>query len=115
MEPLIEISTATPSDAGIISRIAERSIRLGCAAEHRNDPRIVAAWTRHNTLAQIQPLLPDPRLRLTLARLQGRMVGTAMASVCGRIALCYVQPDRFSRGARRAMARDPEGWFGDRG
>ncbi|QKJ36834.1 MULTISPECIES: GNAT family N-acetyltransferase [Pseudomonas] len=115
MEPLIEISTATPSDAGIISRIAERSIRLGCAAEHRNDPRIVAAWIRHNTLAHLQPLLLDPRLRLTLARLQGRLVGTAMASVSGRIAFCYVQPEWFRRGAGRALVRDIEAWLRGRG
>lgn len=115
MEALIEISTATSSDAGIISRIAERSIRVGCAADHRNDPRIVAAWTRNNNLAQIQPWLADPRLRLTLARLQGRPVGAAMASVNGRIAFCYVQPEWFRRGAGQALVRDSETWLRERG
>ncbi|SFX02911.1 Ribosomal protein S18 acetylase RimI [Pseudomonas sp. NFACC49-2] len=115
MQVPIEISTATPSDAGIISRIAERCIRIGCAAEHRNDPRLVAAWTRNSTLARIQPWLADPRLRLTLARLQGRPVGTAMASVNGRIAFCYVQPEWFRRGAGRALVRDIEAWLGDLG
>lgn len=115
MQALIEISTATPSDAGIISRIAERSIRVGCAAEHRNDPRIVAAWTGKNTVAQIQPWLADPRLRLTLARLQGRPVGVAMASVTGRIAFCYVQPEWFRRGAGQALVGDIEAWLRRRG
>ncbi|MCP2071336.1 UNVERIFIED_ORG: GNAT superfamily N-acetyltransferase [Pseudomonas lini] len=115
MDTLIEISTASPSDAGIISRIAERSIRVGCAVEHRNDPRIVAAWTRNSALSQIQPWLVDPRLRLTLARLQGRPVGTAMASVNGRIAFCYVQPEWFRRGAGQALVRDIEAWLQARG
>ncbi|WP_339102089.1 GNAT family N-acetyltransferase [Pseudomonas sp. G166] len=115
MDTFIEISTATPSDAGIISRIAERSIRVGCAAEHRNDPHIVAAWTRNSALSRIQPWLADPSLRLTLARLQGRPVGTAMASADGRIAFCYVQPEWFRRGAGQALVRDIEAWLHERG
>jgi len=115
MDTFIEISTAAPGDAGIISRIAERSIRVGCAAEHRNDPRIVAAWTRNNTPARIRPWLADPRWRLTLARLHGRPVGVAMASVSGRIAFCYVQPEWFRRGAGRALVQDIEAWLYGRG
>ncbi|MBT2294443.1 GNAT family N-acetyltransferase [Pseudomonas fluorescens] len=115
MEPLIEISTATASDAGIISRIAERSIRVGCAAEHRNDPTVVAAWVRNNTLAHIRPWLVDPRLRLTVARLQGRPAGVAMASASGRIAFCYVQPESFRRGVGQALVRDIEAWLRGRG
>jgi ribosomal protein S18 acetylase RimI-like enzyme len=115
MDTFIEVCTATPNDAGIISRIAERSIRVGCAVAHRNDPRIVEAWVRSNTLAQVQPWLADPRLRLTLARLQGRPVGTAMASVDGRIAFCYVQPEWFRRGAGQALVRDIEAWLRERG
>lgn len=111
MQAPIEISTATPSDAGIISRIAERCIRVGCAAEHRNDPHLVAAWIRNSALARIRPWLADPRLRLTLARSQGRPVGTAMASVNGRITFCYVQPEWFRRGAGRALVRDMEAWL----
>ena len=115
MDTFIEICTATPSDAGIISRIAERSIRIGCAAEHRNDPTIVAAWVRNNTLAHIHPWLADPRLRLTLARLQGRPVGVAMTSTSGRIAFCYVQPESFRRGVGQALVRDIEAWLRGRG
>lgn len=115
MDTFIEICTATPSDAGIISRIAERSIRVGCAAEHRNDPGIVAAWVRNNTFAHIHPWLVDPRLRLTVARLQGRPVGVAMASVSGRIAFCYVQPESFRRGVGEALVRDIEAWLRGRG
>ena len=115
MDTFIEICTATPSDAGIISRIAERSIRVGCAAEHRNDPAIVAAWLRNNTLAHIRPWLADPRLRLTLARLQGRPAGVAMASASGRIAFCYVQPESLRRGVGQALVRDIEAWLRGRG
>lgn len=115
MDTFIEICTATPSDAGIICRIAERSIRVGCAVAHRNDPSIVEAWVRSNTLTHVRPWLADPRLRLTLARLQGRPVGTAMASVEGRIAFCYVQPEWFRRGAGQALVRDIEAWLRERG
>lgn len=114
MDTLIEIRTATPSDTGIISRIVDRSIRLGCAADHCNDPSVVAAWTRHYTVAHIRPWLDDPGLRLTLARLRGRPVGTALVSTTGRILFCYVQPEWFRRGTGQALMRDVEAWLRER-
>ena len=89
MEASVHICKATPADAGIISRIIERSIRIGCAFDHRNDPQIVAAWTRNKSIEHIQPWLADPRLYLNLALLQDKPVGVAMAAVSGTIALCY--------------------------
>lgn len=115
MEASVHICKATPADAGIISRIIERSIRIGCALDHRNDPQTVAAWTRNKSIEHIQPWLADSRLYLNLALLQDKPVGVAMAAVSGRIALCYVQPESFRRGAGQALVRDLEGWLIDQG
>ncbi|WP_448108784.1 GNAT family N-acetyltransferase [Pseudomonas azerbaijanoccidentalis] len=115
MEASVHTCKATPADAGIISRIIERSIRVGCALDHRNDPHTVAAWTHNNTIEHIQPWLNDQRLYLNIALLQDKPVGVAMASVSGEVAFCYVQPEWFRRGAGQALVRDLEGWMIDQG
>ena len=78
MDAPIQICKATPADAGIISRIVERSIRVGCALDHRNDPLTVATWTHNKTVEHIQPWLTDQRLYLNIALLQDKPVGVAM-------------------------------------
>ena len=111
METPLRLCKAIPADAGIISRIVERSIRVGCALDHRNDPRTVAAWIHNQTVEHIQSWLSDPRLYLNIALLQDKPVGVAMAAISGQVAFCYVQPEWFRRGAGLALVHDLEGWL----
>ena len=111
MDASIHICKATPADAGIISRIVERSIRVGCALDHRNDPRTVATWTHNKTIEHVQPWLTDPRLYLNIALLQDKPIGVAMAAISGKVAFCYVQPEWFRRGAGQALVQDLETWL----
>ncbi|WP_433769684.1 GNAT family N-acetyltransferase [Pseudomonas putida] len=115
MDDPIQTCKATPADAGIISRIIDRSIRVGCARDHRNQPQTLAAWTRNTTNEHIRHWLTDPRLYLNVALLQNKPIGVAMASTCGKLAFCYVQPEWFRRGAGQALVRDLEGWLIDQG
>lgn len=115
MDASIHICKATPADAGIISRIVERSIRVGCALDHRNDPQTVATWTHTKTIDHVQPWLSDPRLYLNIALLQDKPVGVAMAAISGKVAFCYVQPEWFRRGAGQALVHDLEAWLIARG
>jgi len=115
MDASLHISRATPADAGIISRIIERSIRVGCAIDHRNHPLVVEAWVRRNNLEQVQTWLSDPLFYLNLVQLQDKPIGVAMATVQGRVAFCYVQPEWFRRGAGRALVQDLETWLATRG
>jgi len=111
MNDPIQTCKATPADAGIISRIIERSIRVGCARDHRNQPQTLDAWTRNTTSEHIRHWLADPRLYLNIALLQNKPVGVALASIGGKVAFCYVQPEWFRRGAGQALVRDLEGWM----
>ncbi|WP_137807312.1 GNAT family N-acetyltransferase [Pseudomonas sp. G(2018)] len=111
MDEPIQTRKATPADAGIISRIIERSIRVGCARDHRNHPQTVATWTHNNSIEHIQPWLTDPRLYLNIALLHDKPVGVAMASISGKVAFCYVQPEWFRRGVGQALVQDLEGWL----
>ncbi|AKV09979.1 GCN5 family acetyltransferase [Pseudomonas fluorescens NCIMB 11764] len=115
MDASLHVCKATPADAGIISRIVERSIRIGCALDHRNDPRTVATWTHSKTTERIQTWLTDQRLYLNIALLQDKPVGAAMAAFSGKVAFCYVQPEWFRRGAGQALVHDLERWLIERG
>lgn len=115
MEASIQIRKATPADAGIISRIIDRSIRVGCALDHRNNPLTVATWTHNKTTEHIQPWLSDRRLYLNIALLQDKPVGVAMAASNGKVVFCYVQPEWFRRGAGQALVQDLEGWLINQG
>ena len=111
MDAPLRVSKATAADAGIICRIVDRSIRVGCAIDHRNDPQTVAAWTHSKTIDHLLPWLNDQRLYLNIALLQDKPIGVAMAACSGKIAFCYVQPEWFRRGAGQALVRDLEGWL----
>ena len=115
MEAPICIRPAMLADVGIISRIIERSIRFGCALDHRNDPLLVRDWTREQSADYISAWLADPHLYLSIALLQDKPVGVGMARLNGEIVLCYVQPESFRRGVGRALVSDLEGWLQVRG
>ncbi|MDT3313424.1 GNAT family N-acetyltransferase [Pseudomonas sp. rhizo66] len=115
MEAPICIRPATLADAGIISRIIERSIRIGCALDHRNDPPRVSTWIAQQSADFISARLADPHFYLCMALLAGKPVGAGMAQASGDISLCYVQPESFRRGVGRALMHDLEGWLRVRG
>ncbi|MGF6113559.1 GNAT family N-acetyltransferase [Pseudomonas sp. ADAK2] len=115
MDAPLHICNATPADASIISRIVDRSIRIGCALDHRNDAKIVAAWTHNKSIEHVHTWLTDQRLYLNIALLQDKPIGVAMAANSGQVAFCYVQPEWFRRGAGQALIHDLEAWMLDRG
>ncbi|UQS13173.1 GNAT family N-acetyltransferase [Pseudomonas sp. HS6] len=115
MDASIYICPATSADVGIISRIIERSIRVGCALDHRNDPHLVDLWIRQQSPEHISTWLADPQRYLNIALMQGRPVGVGMALADGDVTLCHVQPEWFRRGVGRALMTDLEGWLLTRG
>lgn len=115
MEAPICIRPAVLADAGIISRITERSVRVGCAFDHRNDPQRVDAWLAQLSAENISGWLADPHFYVNVALLRDKPVGVGMATTTGDIAFCYVQPEWFRRGAGRALMEDLQGWLRIRG
>jgi GNAT superfamily N-acetyltransferase len=111
MEAPICIRPAALADAGIISRIIERSIRIGCALDHRNDPSLVSQWIGLQSADFISARLADPHFYLCIASLADKPVGVGMAQASGDILLCHVQPESFRRGVGRALMLDLEGWL----
>lgn len=115
MEAPVCIRPATLADAGIINRIVERSIRVGCALDHRNDSSIVSDWVNQSTIDVISSRLAAPHICLCVALLEDKPVGVGMAEASGDILLCHVQPESFRRGVGRALMQNLEGWLRIRG
>lgn len=115
MEAPIFIRPATLADVGIISRIIERSIRIGCALDHRNDPALVANWITQQSADLISARMADPQVYLNIALLHEKPVGAGMAQANGDVLFCHVQPEFFRRGVGRALMTDLEGWLRIRG
>lgn len=115
MQAPVCIRPAILADVGIISRIIERSIRFGCALDHRNDPLIVSDWTRQQSADFISAWLANPHFYLSIAMLADKPVGIGMARLDGDVVLCHVQPESFRRGVGRALMNDLEGWLRVRG
>jgi len=115
MEAPVCIRPATLADTGIINRIVERSIRIGCALDHRNHPLLVSDWLNRSPADFISSRLADSHFYLCIASYEDKPVGVGMAQVSGEILLCYVQPESFRRGVGRALMQDLEGWSRIRG
>lgn len=108
MDTTLQVCAANPNDSGLISRILERSIKVGCALDHRNQPALVQAWASNAREQRVSAWLADSNLHLRLGLLHDRPVGVAMARTDGRILLCYVQPEFFRRGVGRALMAEVE-------
>ncbi|WP_375122466.1 GNAT family N-acetyltransferase [Pseudomonas sp. LW8] len=115
MEAPVCVRSATLADTGIINRIVERSIRIGCALDHRNHPLLVSDWLNRSSADFISSRLADPHFYLCIASFEDKPVGVGMARVSGEIPLCYVQPESFRRGVGRALMHNLEGWLRIRG
>lgn len=111
MDSTVHVCAATPNDSGLISRILERSIKVGCALDHRNQPAVVQAWASNARQQRVSAWLADSSLQLCMGLLQDKPVGVGMARSDGRILLCYVQPEFFRRGVGRAVMAELERWL----
>ncbi|MDE1165882.1 MAG: GNAT family N-acetyltransferase [Pseudomonas sp.] len=103
MDIPVTVCPASVRDAAVITRILNRSIQAGCAADHRNDARVIAAWSRNKSLEHVCTWLDDTNLYLHLGLLAGKPVGVALARATGQVYLCYVQPECFRRGVGQAL------------
>ena len=79
MEAPVCIRPATLADTGIINRIVERSIRIGCALDHRNHPLLVSDWLNRSPADFISSRLADPHFYLCIASFEDKPVGVGMA------------------------------------
>ncbi|MBP6278793.1 MAG: GNAT family N-acetyltransferase [Rhodocyclaceae bacterium] len=97
------IRTPSLDDANAICQVIRRSITECCAADHKDDPELLAAWLQNKTTDNVCRWLQTEGALPVIAQIQGAVVGFALASSLGELMLCYLVPEARFTGVGRAM------------
>lgn len=98
-----EIRRAEAHDATAACEVLRRSITECCVLDHNNDPAILAAWLGNKTPETVASWFASPTNFALLATEQGAVVGVALLTAAGKLALCYLLPEARQRGAGKAL------------
>jgi putative acetyltransferase len=102
---VIDIRQAIPGDAEAACALLRRSIEEGCVADHGQRPEILQAWLSNKTPQMVTTWFSSPSNYAVVAVRDGKLVGLALLTPAGKLALCYVSPERLRAGTGRAMMR----------
>lgn len=108
---MMEIRQAVLADAEAICTVLRRSITELCAADHRNDPALIAPWLANKTPDAVRVWIGNAHQKLLVVVQDGRIAGAAAASETGEIILNYVSPDARFMGASKALVAALEDWL----
>lgn len=104
----IDIRQATPSDAPAACALLRRSIEEGCAADHGRREEILQPWLSNKTTQNVGTWFSSPSNFAVVAIDEGELVGLALLTQAGKLALCYVMPGELRKGIGSAMMRAVE-------
>lgn len=99
----MEIRDAAPADAAAACTVLRRSIAELCAADHRDDPAILARWLANKTPEIVAGWIARPDNAVLLAVEDGAILAVGSVTDAGEITLNYVSPDARFRGVSRAL------------
>lgn len=111
----IEVRNAELADAEAACTVLKRSIAELCAADHHNDPAILAGWLGNKTPDIVRSWIVQPGNSMLLATDAGEIVATGSVTDAGEITLNYVSPDARFRGVSRALLAALEARAAERG
>ncbi len=111
----MEIRDAVPDEASAACQVLRRSIAELCAADHRNDPALMAEWLTNKTVENVAAWIAQPRSSLLVAVEGGAILAVGMITDAGHITLNYVSPDARFQGVTRAMLQALESRAAERG
>jgi GNAT superfamily N-acetyltransferase len=110
-----EIRDAVAADAPSACDVLRRSIVELCAADHRNDPKILSQWLANKRPYIIASWIAQPGNSLMVAVEAEKILAVGSVTDAGEITLNYVSPDARFRGVSRAMLAALERRAAERG
>ncbi len=114
--PAPRIALAVHADAAEIAAVLVASIGALCAADHKDDPQAIAAWTANKTPDQVRAWIDDAALDVLVSREEeGCAIACVGACNAEWILLNYVAPDFRGRGHSAAMLAALEARIAARG
>ncbi len=99
----LEIRIATSADAFDACTVLRRSISECCTIDHCNDPTILEAWLGNKTPQMVACWFGSPTNFSLVAVRDGKVVGVALLTRAGKLALCYLLPEAQRQGAGKAL------------
>lgn len=99
----LEIRIAASTDAFAACNVLRRSISECCVLDHRNDPVILDAWLGNKTPQMVANWFSSPTNFSLVAVDDGDVVGVALLTGAGKLALCYLLPEARNKGAGKAL------------
>lgn len=99
----LEIRIAAPTDADAACTVLRRSIAECCTLDHQNDPAILDAWLGNKTPQMVANWFGSPTNFSLVAVSEGAVVGVALLTGAGKLALCYLLPEARGRGIGKAL------------
>ena len=97
------VRVATVEDAEIACHVLRRSIAECCVEDHKNGASVLNLWLKNKTPQNVRTWFQHPGNFPVAAELDGKMVGVALMSKSGEIALCYLVPEARFIGAGKAL------------
>ena len=104
----LDIRPAVAQDAEAACNVLRRSISECCVLDHGGDPAILAAWLGNKTPAMVASWFGSPTNVSLVALRDGAVVGVALLTAAGKLALCYLQPEALGQGIGKALLADVE-------
>ena len=99
----LEIRIAASSDAEAACNVLRRSITECCELDHKNDPAILEAWLGNKTPQMVASWFSSPTNFSLIAVSEGEVVGVALLTGAGKLALCYLLPEARGHGVGQAL------------
>jgi putative acetyltransferase len=103
----IEIRQATPDDAAAACALLRQSIERGCVADHGQRQDVLQAWLGNKTTQNVLAWFSSPSNYAVVAERGGdsprELVGLALLTQAGKLALCYVLPELVRGGIGREL------------
>ena len=99
----IDIRKAAPTDAAAACALLRRSIEEVCEPDHRGRPEVLDAWLGNKTPATVAAWFGSPSNHAIVAERDGQLLGLALLTQAGKLALCYVEPGALRSGVGRAL------------
>ena len=99
----IDIRKAVPHDAANACALLRRSIEEVCEPDHRGRPDVLDAWLANKTPETIAAWFASPTNHAIVAERDGQLLGLALLTQAGKVALCYVEPGALRIGVGRAL------------
>ena len=100
---MLSIRDVCPKDAVAACEVMRRSIAELCAADHSDDPEILARWLSNKTPENVCTWIARQDATMLVAVKSDAIVAVGMFTDTGEILLNYVSPDARFSGVSRAL------------